>query len=77
MNQSNLGRISATIVAGGYRRSSVDILPEDLGIKQLPNLPKGIDGSSMVTHNGTILLCGGFGNSEKVSPTGSWHLEEA
>ena len=56
MNQSNLGRISATIVAGGYRRSSVDILPEDLGIKQLPNLPQNIDDSSMVAHNGTILL---------------------
>ena len=40
-------------------------MPEDLGIKQLPNLPKDIRGSSMVTHNGTILLCGGFQNEKK------------
>ena len=43
----------------------MDILLEDLGIKQLPNLPQNIDGSSMVAHNGTILLCGGQGNSNK------------
>ena len=40
----------------------MDILPEDLGIKQLPNLPNRIDASSMVAHNGTILLCGGIYN---------------
>ena len=43
----------------------MDILPEDLGIKQLPNLPNRVDGSSMVAHNGTVLLCGGQGNSGK------------
>jgi len=30
-----------------------------LGTKQLPNLPEDITESSMVLHNGTILLCGG------------------
>ena len=43
----------------------MDILPEDLGIKQLPNLPNRIDASSMVAHNGTILLCGGWDNKRK------------
>ena len=43
----------------------MDILPEDLGIKQLPNLPQNIDGSSMVAHNGTILLCGGWSNEKQ------------
>ena len=43
----------------------MELLPEDLGIKQLPNLPNRIDGSSMVTHNDTILLCGGENNSKK------------
>ena len=63
--ESILGRISAIIVAGGSGRSSVDILPRDVGIKQLPNLPDGIHGSSMVAHNGTILLCGGENNLKK------------
>ena len=59
-----LGRISGIIVAGGIG-SSVDFLIGDLEIKQLPNLPHRIIGSSMVAHNGTILLCGGWGNSDK------------
>ena len=59
-----LGKISAIIVAGGSGRSSVDILLEDLEIKELPTLPH-IKYSSMVAHNGTILLCGGLGNSDK------------
>ena len=37
----------------------------DQGLKQLPNLPKRITASSMVAHDGSILLCGGYGNSEK------------
>ena len=56
------GRISGIIVAGG---SSVDFLAGDLKIKKLPTLPQNINGSSMVAHNGTILLCGGFGNEKK------------
>ena len=64
------GRISGIIVAGGYdvsrnESSSVDFLAEDIGMKQLPNLPQDIYASSMVAHNGTILLCGGYGNLEK------------
>ena len=34
-------------------------------MKQLPNLPHKISASSMVAHDGNILLCGGFGNPEK------------
>ena len=59
-----LGRISGIIVAGGCGSSAVDFLTGDLGIK-LPNLHKNVFGSSMVSHNGTILLCGGFGNEKK------------
>ena len=51
INLKILGKISAIIVAGGYGQSSVDILLEDLGIKQLPNLPQNIYGSSMAAHN--------------------------
>ena len=62
-------RISGIIVVGGYgvslaRISSVDFLAGDLGMKQLPTLPQHIECSSMVAHNGTILLCGGFSNSD-------------
>ena len=56
------GRISAIIVAGGRESSVVHLLIGNLGIKQLPTLPQNIDYSSMVAHDGTILLCGGFGN---------------
>ena len=57
-------RISGIIVAGGYGKY-VDFLSGDLEIKQLPNLPQEIYDSSIVAHNGTILLCGGFENEEK------------
>ena len=60
-----IGWITGIIVAGGYESPVVDFLTGDLGIKQLPYLPQGIDGSSMVSHFGTILLCGGFGNEKK------------
>ena len=53
------------IVAGGNFSSNVDFLTGDLGIKQVPKLPKEICSSSMVVHNGTIILCGGWGNSNK------------
>ena len=62
-------RISCTIVAGGCTTkstfSTVEVLTKDLGTIRLPNLPKGIDASSMVLHNGTILLCGGTNNEIK------------
>ena len=52
------------IVAGGSR-NSVKFLIGDQGIKELPDLHKNVFGSSMVAHNGTILLCGGWDNSNK------------
>ena len=45
--------------------SSVEVFTGDLGTKQLPNLPEEIYDSSMVLHNGTILLCGGINNEQK------------
>ena len=64
-----LERIFGIIVAGGYdeddKSSKVDFSVGDLGIKQLPNLPHEFSDSSMVAHNGTILLCGGWNNLEK------------
>merc|ERR1712209_92876 len=66
-----LKKIACIIIAGGIRmqggrKSSVEVLTGDLGTKQLPNLPKEIHGSSMVLHNGTILLCGGsWDNNQK------------
>ena len=60
-----LGRISGIIVAGGKVSFSVDFWAGDLGIKQLSNLPKEIVGSSMVSHNGNILLCGGLNDLNK------------
>ena len=59
------GRITCIIVAGGIGSSVVDFLTGDLRITQLPNLPQNIHRSSMVSHNGIILLYGGFGNSDK------------
>ena len=61
----SLGRISGIIVAGGIGSPVVDLLIGDLKIAQLPNLPQNINGSSMVAHNGAILMCGGFGNLVK------------
>ena len=60
----SLGRISGIIVAAGSGSSAVDFSTGDLGIK-LPDIHKNVFGSSMGSHFGTILLCGGFGNSEK------------
>ena len=59
------GRISGIIVAGGNGSTSVDFLAGDQGIRQLPNLPHKVSASSMVAHDGTILLCGGWGNLKK------------
>ena len=62
-----LERISCIIVAGGLKRGprlGVEVFSSNFEIKQLPNLPDVIDGSSMVVHNGIILLCGGWHNGE-------------
>ena len=65
----HLERICGVIVAGGDDgrdvSSVVDFLAGDLWIKQLPNLPQEIAGPSMVIHNGTIIMCGGWGNKRK------------
>ena len=45
--------------------TTVEVLTRDLGTKQLPNLPDEIEGSSVVMHNGIMLLCGGFYNFQK------------
>ena len=58
-----IGNISCIIVAGGSANGNdileVEVLLGELGTKKLPNLPMKINGSSMVFHNKTILLCGG------------------
>ena len=64
------GRISGIIVAGGFEisrdgSSRVDFLAGDLGMKQLPTLPRNIEYSLMVAHNGTILLSGGRNNEKQ------------
>ena len=62
-----LERISCMIVAGGLwmgPKPKVEVLTEDFEIKQLSNLPRPIYNSSMVLHNGTILLCGGWNNEQ-------------
>ena len=66
-----LGRISGVIVAGGDGTSSMDFWAGDLGIKRLSNLPKEIVGSSMVSHNGNILLCGGLNDLNGLGEKGS------
>ena len=53
------------VIAGGAGQSCVEVLTGDIGSKQLPNLPAEIIYSSMVLHNGTILLCGGYQNKQK------------
>ena len=61
----SLGRITGIIVAGGFQSSVVNFLTGDLRMKKLPTLPQNINGSKMVSHFGTILLCGGLGNEWK------------
>ena len=53
-------KIHCIVIAGGYDECSVKVLTGDFGTKQLSNWPEErISQSSMVLHNGTILLCGG------------------
>ena len=72
----SLGRMTGIIVAGGVGRSVVDFLTGDVRIKKLPNLPQNIHSSSMVAHNGTIILCGGMGNLEKCLQLGNGTWKE-
>ena len=64
-----LGRITCTIVVGGYNReydaNAADILTGDFKSIQLPKLPTNIIGLSMAMQNGSILLCGGNRNEKK------------
>ena len=42
-----------------------EVITGDYGTKYLSTLPKEIYGSSMVMHNGSMLLCGGSNNRQK------------
>ena len=59
-------RVPCTIVAGGsnyvagYDVNTVEIITGEIGRRPLSNLPKKIFDTSLVLHNGTIMLCGGL-----------------
>ena len=61
--------ISCIIVAGGQEdeqeSETVELITEDLGTKQVTNLPRRIVSPSTVYHDGGILLCGGQYNEQK------------
>ena len=62
-------KISCIYITGGSKATLIEssfeeILTGDVEIKQLPNL-QGTSYSSLVLHNGTILLCGGINNEKK------------
>ena len=64
MNGSVLDKISCIIVAGGIGTSNVEALTGFRGTKHLQNLPREINGSTLVPNNGTILCCGGAFNRQ-------------
>ena len=51
--------MSSIIITGGTGSKTVDLINGNVKKMQCPNLPSIIGGSSMVLHNGDILLCGG------------------
>ena len=57
------------IVAGGYRPGgpivTIEVIFGDLKTKHLTSLPRGIIHSSLILHDGAILLCGGEYNPQK------------
>ena len=61
---SSLEMVSCILIAGGYKTSTgtsdVEILAGNLKINVFPNLPSENENPSMILHNGTILLCGGW-----------------
>ena len=67
LKQSNFSeRYSSIIFAGGdIGGSTVEVSFGDLTTKQLPDMRKVNSYSSMVLHNGEILLCGGQNNQEQ------------
>ena len=57
------------LIAGGYDEfnnlASVEVISDDARNNiQLPDLPETITWSSMINHNGVILLCGGENNGQ-------------
>ena len=56
-------RTSCLIIIGGYNHESgfspLHVISEGLEIKRYVNLPLHTNITSMVLHNGNILLCGG------------------
>ena len=62
---SFLERISCIIVAGGSTSTGVEAITEDLVMNQLPVLSQTTMNSSMVFHDGAILLCGGEYNLQE------------
>ena len=55
-------RSSSIIIVGGKSKkdsTNVEVVKPNFGIKKLPNLPDVTEKSSMVIHDGSILLCGG------------------
>ena len=66
---SFLEKISCIIVAGGpgsiQSIKTVEVIFGDLGTKHLTSLPIGIGASSIVVHDGAILLCGDKNNLQK------------
>ena len=76
-------KVSQIVIAGGYRDTSgiqgvrlgvIEILTGDKPTKLIPDLPENIvDSTSLVLHNGNILLCGGY-NEKKcfILEHGTW-----
>ena len=61
-------KVSCILIAGGsiafgVRSKFNEILTGDLKIKQLPNLQQSYS-TSIVSHNGTLLMCGGYKENE-------------
>ena len=66
---SFLEKKSCIIAAGGpgsvQSIKTVEVIFGDLGTKHLKSLPEGFEASSIVLHDGSILLCGGYTNRKK------------
>ena len=71
------------MVAGGrinnyeeWNISTVGILTGELGYRQFPNLPTGIDAMSLTLNNGKMLICGGWNNEKKCLQleNGTWKV---
>ena len=71
------------IIIGGYDHeygfSPLHVISEGLEIKRYVNLPLQTDRTSMVLHNGNVLLCGGENNWKKCfqMDQGTWKYHSA